>query len=141
MSSHTTIPLKRFGPAQANMRWRVDEVEALFALPFNDLLFRAQQVHRENFDPDAVALNPAFDQDRRLLRKIAATAPSLRDTTPDSNASACSRSTKFWPMRVPPRKRASRFCMGAAWRGPKDSDLEPVLEMVREVKSSASRPV
>lgn len=117
------------------MRWRVDEVEALFALPFNDLLFRAQQVHRENFDPNAV-------QRSTLL--------SIKTGGCSEDCGYCSQSARYdtglererlLPLdevlanaRAAKEKGASRFCMGAAWRGPKDSDLEPVLEMVREVK-------
>ena len=117
------------------MRWRVDEVEALFALPFNDLLFRAQQVHRENFDPNAV-------QRSTLL--------SIKTGGCSEDCGYCSQSARYdtglererlLPLdevlanaRTAKEKGASRFCMGAAWRGPKDSDLEPVLEMVREVK-------
>ena len=117
------------------MRWRIDEVEALFALPFNDLLFRAQQVHRENFDPNAV-------QRSTLL--------SIKTGGCSEDCGYCSQSARYdtglererlLPLdevlanaRTAKEKGASRFCMGAAWRGPKDSDLEPVLEMVREVK-------
>ena len=53
-SSASSAPTTQGGAAPARKRWSVAEVEALFALPFNDLLFRAQQVHRENFDPNAV---------------------------------------------------------------------------------------
>lgn len=136
MSSHTTIPLETLRPRPGKpMRWRVDEVEALFALPFNDLLFRAQQVHRENFDPNAV-------QRSTLL--------SIKTGGCSEDCGYCSQSARYdtglererlLPLdevlanaRAAKEKGASRFCMGAAWRGPKDSDLEPVLEMVREVK-------
>lgn len=136
MSSHTTIPLETLRPRPGKpMRWRIDEVEALFALPFNDLLFRAQQVHRENFDPNAV-------QRSTLL--------SIKTGGCSEDCGYCSQSARYdtglererlLPLdevlanaRTAKEKGASRFCMGAAWRGPKDSDLEPVLEMVREVK-------
>ena len=136
MSSHTTIPLETLRPRPGKpMRWRIDEVEALFALPFNDLLFRAQQVHRENFDPNAV-------QRSTLL--------SIKTGGCSEDCGYCSQSARYdtglererlLPLdevlanaRAAKEKGASRFCMGAAWRGPKDSDLEPVLEMVREVK-------
>ncbi|MCW5614860.1 MAG: biotin synthase BioB [Rhodocyclaceae bacterium] len=136
MSSHTAIPLETLRPRPGKpMRWRIDEVEALFALPFNDLLFRAQQVHRENFDPNAV-------QRSTLL--------SIKTGGCSEDCGYCSQSARYdtglererlLPLdevlanaRTAKEKGASRFCMGAAWRGPKDSDLEPVLEMVREVK-------
>jgi biotin synthase len=116
-------------------RWSVAEVEALFALPFNDLLFRAQQVHRENFDPNAI-------QRSTLL--------SIKTGGCSEDCGYCSQSSRYdtglnkeklLPLdevlenaRAAKAKGSSRFCMGAAWRGPKEKDLEPVLEMVREVK-------
>lgn len=119
----------------ARKRWTVAEVEALFALPFNDLLFRAQQVHRENFDPNAV-------QRSTLL--------SIKTGGCSEDCGYCSQSSRYdtglekealLPIdevlenaRAAKAKGASRFCMGAAWRGPKEKDLTPVLDMVREVK-------
>lgn len=119
----------------ARKRWTVAEVEALFALPFNDLLFRAQQVHRENFDPNAV-------QRSTLL--------SIKTGGCSEDCGYCSQSSRYdtglekealLPLdevlenaRAAKAKGASRFCMGAAWRGPKEKDLTPVLDMVREVK-------
>ena len=119
----------------ARKRWTVAEVEALFALPFNDLLFRAQQVHRENFDPNAV-------QRSTLL--------SIKTGGCSEDCGYCSQSSRYdtglekealLPLdevlenaRAAKAKGASRFCMGAAWRGPKEKDLAPVLDMVREVK-------
>jgi biotin synthase len=116
--------------------WRVADIEALFAMPFNDLLFRAQQVHREHFDPNAV-------QRSTLL--------SIKTGGCSEDCGYCSQSARYdtglereklMPIdevlenaRAAKAKGASRFCMGAAWRGPKDKDLEPVLEMVREVKA------
>ncbi|NML25610.1 biotin synthase BioB [Zoogloea dura] len=121
--------------APARKRWSVAEVEALFALPFNDLLFRAQQVHRENFDPNAV-------QRSTLL--------SIKTGGCSEDCGYCSQSSRYdtglekealLPLnevldnaRAAKAKGASRFCMGAAWRGPKEKDLAPVLDMVREVK-------
>jgi len=116
--------------------WRVADVEALFAMPFNDLLFKAQQVHREHFDPNAV-------QRSTLL--------SIKTGGCSEDCGYCSQSARYdtglererlMPLdevlenaRAAKAKGASRFCMGAAWRGPKDKDLEPVLDMVREVKA------
>ncbi|WP_374266402.1 biotin synthase BioB [Zoogloea sp.] len=117
-------------------RWTVAEVEALFALPFNDLLFRAQQVHREHFDPNAV-------QRSTLL--------SIKTGGCSEDCGYCSQSSRYdtgleketlLPIgevlenaRAAKAKGATRFCMGAAWRGPKEKDLAPVLDMVREVKA------
>jgi len=120
----------------ARKRWSVAEIEALFALPFNDLLFRAQQVHRAHFDPNAV-------QRSTLL--------SIKTGGCSEDCGYCSQSSRYdtglekealLPLnevlenaRAAKAKGASRFCMGAAWRGPKEKDLAPVLDMVREVKA------
>lgn len=120
----------------ARKRWSVTEIEALFALPFNDLLFRAQQVHRAHFDPNAI-------QRSTLL--------SIKTGGCSEDCGYCSQSARYdtglekealLPLgevlenaRAAKAKGASRFCMGAAWRGPKEKDLAPVLDMVREVKA------
>ncbi len=127
-NSTTPQPIER-------QRWSVTEVQALFELPFFDLVHRAQMVHRENFDPNAV-------QRSTLL--------SIKTGGCSEDCGYCSQSARYdtglererlMPIdevlenaRAAKAKGASRFCMGAAWRGPKDNDLEPVLDMVREVK-------
>ena len=127
-NSATPQPIER-------KRWSVGEVQALFELPFFDLVHRAQMVHRENFDPNAV-------QRSTLL--------SIKTGGCSEDCGYCSQSARYdtglererlMPIdevlenaRAAKAKGASRFCMGAAWRGPKDKDLEPVLDMVREVK-------
>ena len=115
--------------------WSTDAVAALFDLPFNDLIFRAQAVHRKHFDANAV-------QRSTLL--------SIKTGGCSEDCSYCSQSKRYKtglesePLmsldevlkmaQTAKDKGASRFCMGAAWRSPKEKDLEPVLEMVREVK-------
>jgi biotin synthase len=116
-------------------RWSIAEIEALLALPFLDLVFRAQQVHREHFDANAI-------QRSTLL--------SIKTGGCSEDCGYCSQSARYdtglererlLPLdevlenaRAAKARGATRFCMGAAWRGPKDKDLEPVAEMVREVK-------
>ncbi|MGB4466794.1 MAG: biotin synthase BioB [Azovibrio sp.] len=116
--------------------WTVAEVLALYDLPFMDLIYRAQQVHRQHFDANAI-------QRSTLL--------SVKTGGCSEDCSYCSQSARYetdvererlMPIdevvaaaQVAKAKGASRFCMGAAWRGPKDSDLDKVLEMVREVKA------
>ncbi|THF60738.1 biotin synthase BioB [Pseudothauera rhizosphaerae] len=130
-------PLQAHVPdsAPARQPWQVAEVMALFELPFMDLLYRAQQVHRLHFDPNAI-------QRSTLL--------SIKTGGCSEDCGYCSQAARYdtglererlMPLdevlenaRAAKAKGASRFCMGAAWRGPKDKDLEPVLEMVREVK-------
>src|SRR5574343_279277 len=113
----------------------VAEVEALFALPFNDLVFRAQQVHRENFDPNAI------QRSTRLSIKTGGCSEDCGYCSQSSRYDTGLQKEKLLPLtevlenaRAAKAKGSSRFCMGAAWRGPKEKDLEPVLETVREVK-------
>lgn len=122
---------KPVGAAQ----WTVSAVEALYQLPLMDLLFRAQQVHRENFDPNAV-------QRSALI--------SIKTGGCPEDCNYCSQSARYKAterealMQVEEvlaaakeakAKGASRFCMGAAWRGPKEKELEVVSQMIREVKA------
>lgn len=109
---------------------------ALYEMPFMDLIWRAQEVHRQNFDPNAI-------QRSTLL--------SVKTGGCSEDCGYCSQSARYetetererlMPIadvvaaaKVAKEKGASRFCMGAAWRGPKDNDLDKVLEMVREVKA------
>ena len=112
-----------------------DALEALFALPFSDLLYRAQQVHRQHHEANAI-------QRSTLL--------SIKTGGCSEDCGYCSQSAHHGKverealLELPEvlaaataarDKGASRFCMGAAWRGPKESDLERVTEMIRAVKA------
>ncbi len=116
--------------------WTREDVRALFALPFPDLMFRAAQVHRENFDPTEVQIS---------------TLLSIKTGGCPEDCGYCSQSAKFdtgvdagklmgldtvlAEARAAKAGGASRFCMGAAWRSPKDRDLEKVCAMVEGVKA------
>jgi biotin synthase len=116
--------------------WSVAQVEALFALPFSDLMYRAQTTHRSHFDPNAVQLSTLLSiktggcsEDCGYCPQAArySTGVENQDLLPLSEVIAAAQAAKA--------NGASRFCMGAAWRGPKDRDLEPVMEMVKAVKA------
>jgi biotin synthase len=120
-------------PRQA---WALDDVEALFALPLNDLLYRAQSVHRQNFDPNAVQVSTLLSIKTGACPEDCAYCPqSIRyqtgvdthDLMPLDEVRAAARRAK--------ESGATRFCMGASYRGPKDSQLEPILAMIEEVKA------
>ncbi|HSG11185.1 MAG TPA: biotin synthase BioB [Gammaproteobacteria bacterium] len=116
--------------------WSRDEVHALFNLPFNDLLFRAHSVHRENFDPNAVQVS---------------TLLSIKTGGCPEDCNYCPQSVHYDTGLEPERLMeveavvsaaqrakaagASRFCMGAAWRNPKGRNFERVLEMVTRVRA------
>jgi len=134
-------PITLVRPAKANspttpQRWRVEAIEELFKLPFSDLLFQAQQVHREHFDPNAVQLS---------------TLLSIKTGGCSEDCGYCPQSA-FHDAGVENRKMlevqevikaakaaqdagADRFCMGAAWREPSKEDMAAVVEMVKEVKA------
>ena len=117
-------------------QWQLSAVLALYDLPLMDLLWQAQAVHRQHFDPNAI-------QRSTLL--------SVKTGGCSEDCSYCSQSARYdtetgrerlMPLadvlaaaQVAKDKGASRFCMGAAWRGPKDGDLDRVVDMVRGVKA------
>jgi biotin synthase len=116
--------------------WTREEIAALFALPFPELMFRAQSVHRAHFDPAQVQTS---------------TLISIKTGGCPEDCGYCSQSSKYdtglkasklmavdavlAEARAAKEAGASRFCMGAAWRGPKDKDLESVCAMVEGVKA------
>jgi len=117
-------------------RWSVAEVEALLNLPFADLLFRAQQVHRENFDANAVQLSTLLSIKTGGCSEDCGYCPqAARYNTGVENQELMKLNEVLDAARAARDAGASRFCMGAAWRGPKQRELEPVLDMVREVKA------
>jgi biotin synthase len=122
--------------AETKKAWTYDDARALFELPFADLIFRAQTVHRMHFDPNEVQMS---------------TLLSIKTGGCPEDCGYCSQSAKFETglkasklMALEEVKAAaaqakaggaSRFCMGAAWREPKDRDIDAVVDMVREVKA------
>ena len=116
--------------------WELDEIKALFELPFNDLLFKAHSIHRETFDPNKVQVSS-------LLNIKTGACPE--------DCSYCSQSSKYdtglereklmeidqvlHQAKKAKDKGASRFCMGAAWRNPTDKSLDKVIPMIKGVKA------
>jgi biotin synthase len=116
--------------------WTLAEASALYEMPFNDLLFRAQTVHREYFDPNRVQLS-------RLLSIKTGGCPEDCGYCSQSvhHESGLTASKLMEVERVVAEARkardagATRYCMGAAWRNPKPRDMEAVVAMVRGVKA------
>ncbi|MDP2430447.1 MAG: biotin synthase BioB [Pseudomonadota bacterium] len=116
--------------------WSLAEVEALYALPFNDLLFQAQNVHRQTFDPNAVQLSTLLSiKTGGCSEDCGYCSQSARHDTGLEREKLLDVSAVLEAAKAAKEAGATRFCMGAAWRGPKDKDLGAVTEMVREVKA------
>jgi biotin synthase len=116
--------------------WSIDEIEALFALPFNDLLFRAQQVHRAHFDANAVQLSTLLSIKTGGCPEDCKYCPqSTHYATPVESELLMKKEEVMRAAHAARESGASRFCMGAAWREPKGRAFELVLDMVREVKA------
>ena len=122
--------------AVAHEIWPVAEVVALFELPFNDLLFRSQQVHRANFNANEIELATLLSiktggcpEDCGYCPQAARydTGVTAQKIMPLDEVLAAAQAAKD--------QGATRFCMGAAWRAPKDRDLDSVEEMVKAVKA------
>jgi biotin synthase len=132
-----TVPIvDRATRGEHRPRWTVDAVAALLALPMNDLVHRAQQIHRANHDANAVQLSTLLSIKTGGCPEDCAYCPqAARYHTGVDNQAMLSLPEVAAAAAAAKAAGASRFCMGAAWRGPKDRDLEPVLAMVREVKA------
>ncbi len=115
--------------------WNLEEINALFNMPFNDLLFMAHSIHREIFDPNQVQVSSLLN---------------IKTGACSEDCSYCSQSSKYdtgldreklmeveqvlLQAKEAKDKGASRFCMGAAWRNPTDKSLDKVIPMIKGVK-------
>ena len=117
-------------------RWGRVDVEALFNLPFNDLIFRAQQIHREHFNPNEIQLSTLLSIKTGGCPEDCGYCPQSvhYDTGVEAAKMLDIESVKSAAFEAK-QNGASRFCMGAAWREPKDRDIEKVAELVRTVKA------
>lgn len=121
---------------ESQSRWPRSEILALFALPFADLIHRAQTVHRAHFDPNAVQVSTLLSIKTGGCSEDCGYCPqAARYHTDVENQPMLALDEVLAAARAAKASGASRFCMGAAWRSPKDKDLAPVLDMIAEVKS------
>jgi biotin synthase len=126
----------RADTARASARWSVEQVEALFALPFSDLLHRAHGVHREHFEPNAVQLSTLLSVKTGGCPEDCGYCPqAARYHTDVADEELLPLETVVATARLAKENGATRFCMGAAWRGPKPRDLERVAQMVTAVRA------
>jgi biotin synthase len=122
--------------AEPRSDWTRAEVEALFEWPLNDLLHAAHSVHRRNFDPNAVQVSTLLSIKTGACPEDCAYCPqSIRFQTDVETHDLMPLSEVKEAARRAKAAGATRFCMGASYRGPKDAQLEPILAMVSEVKA------
>lgn len=115
--------------------WSREEIEALFALPFNDLLFRAHSVHRAYFDPNAVQVSTLLSIKTGACPEDCAYCPQSNRYDTGLEAEKLMEVEKVLEQaRAARASGASRFCMGAAWRSPKKRDMPYVVAMVKGVR-------
>ncbi len=116
--------------------WTREEVRALFGLPFPDLMFQAQTVHRRHFDPHEVQISTLLSIKTGGCPEDCAYCPqSASYETGLAAEKLMSREAVLVQAQAAKDAGASRFCMGAAWRSPKDRDLDQVCAMVAGVKA------
>ncbi len=116
--------------------WTDAEAAALFALPFNDLLFRAQTVHRASFDANRVEIATLLSIKTGGCPEDCAYCPqSARHDTGVAASPLMALDDVLQAARTAKEAGATRFCMGAAWRAPKDRDLDQVAAMVAGVRA------
>ena len=116
--------------------WSQAEIEALFALPFADLLYRAQGLHRGIFDPNRVQMSTLLSIKTGGCPEDCAYCPqAARYATGVEAEKLMALDDVLAAARKARDAGATRYCMGAAWRGPKDRDIEQVAAMIRGVKA------
>jgi len=116
--------------------WSIEEVEALFALPFQDLLFQAQSAHREHQAANTVQMSTLLSVKTGACPEDCAYCPqSIRYDTGLDREALMAVAEVAERARAAKEAGATRFCMGAAWRSPKKKDIDAMTAMIREVKA------
>jgi biotin synthase len=128
------VDFNRLGEVRTD--WTLDEARAVFQLPFNDLLFHAQRVHRENFVPNQVQVSTLLSVKTGACPEDCKYCPqSVRYDTGLGREELMQVNDVVTAAQAAKAQGATRFCMGAAYRNPKPKQLEQVKQMVREVRA------
>ena len=115
--------------------WTKTEVLSLFELPFNELMFRAQTAHRQHFDPSEVQASTLMSIKTGACPEDCKYCPqSVRYDTGLEREALVALDDVLAAAEAARQGGATRFCMGAAWRQPKDRDLDAVIAMVQGVR-------
>jgi biotin synthase len=116
-------------------RWSVERVAALFEQPFNDLLYQAQSVHRRHFDPNAVQISTLLSiKTGGCPENCGYCSQSAHHQSGVAREALMSRERVLQAAGKAKQAGATRFCMGAAWRGPNAKELADVIELVKGVR-------
>lgn len=130
------MPLAQLSNSQVRHNWNLKEVNALFAMPFNDLMFKAQTVHRENFNPNEVQVSTLLSiKTGACPEDCKYCSQSARNKTDLEKESLLAVEKVLEAAKKAKKMGSTRFCMGAAWRNPKERDMPYVLDMVKNVKA------
>jgi len=136
MSLAQALPISSAGLGQVRNDWTRAEVRALFALPFCELMFEAQRIHRLHFDPTEVQISTLLSIKTGGCAEDCAYCPQSAQYDTGVKAEKLMAVEKVLAeARAAKASGASRFCMGAAWRSPKERDLDTVCAMVKGVKA------
>jgi len=136
MTMPTSAAATPAAPASESARWSRQEVATLFALSFPELVFRAQSVHRAHFDPSRVELATLLSIKTGGCPEDCAYCPqSARYETGVAASKLLPLETVIAEARLAKENGATRYCLGAAWRNPKDKELDAVCAMVAGVKA------
>ena len=131
-----TVEFHAVKPHPVAQRFSAAQVLELFELPFNDLLFKAHNVHREHFDVNAVQLSTLLSIKTGGCPEDCGYCPqAARYHTGVENQAMVPLNEVIAAARAAKDAGATRFCMGAAWRGPKQRDLDPVIDMINAVRA------
>ena len=122
--------------AEQSDRWTVSKVQALYELPLMDLLFQAQQVHRAHFNPNEIQRSALISiKTGGCSEDCSYCSQSARYQTETEREALMQVEDVVTAAKEAKANGATRFCMGAAWRGPKEKQMEVVTQMIREVKA------
>jgi biotin synthase len=133
---HARAVVEKLSAGTESSRWDIHRIEALLHLPFSDLIHRAQLVHRQYHDPNGVQLSTLISVKTGGCAEDCGYCPqAARYHTGVENQEMLTLDEVLAAAAEAKARGASRFCMGAAWRGPKQRDIEKMTEMVGGVKA------
>ncbi|TNG93238.1 biotin synthase BioB [Pasteurellaceae bacterium USgator11] len=131
-----SVELSRLTPHPSLEYWSVCKVEALFETPFLELIYRAAQVHRQHFNPQAIQLSTLLSIKTGGCPEDCSYCPqSARYQTGVQNQQLLEIDEIVEKAKIAKSRGAGRFCMGAAWRGPKPKDVTKITEIIKAVKA------